>query len=318
MRVVAVGGSPGDPVGGCHKVVRFVAQVLRAVLVRPFRNRDMPNCASQRVLFVTAFQDTGRSTFARYKRSTENYGASFGALAAALDAYDHPLVVYTDSMLVGLPANTIMLPVANVSTFTGRYLRRDQEIMSTDRYRDLVAKGGRHRTVLPEHTSSRYNLANHDKVVFVADAARRFLAYTHVCWIDYGFRDVANIPREVDPCRLPDSHVLYQTPRAVSTGWTAPARRHAPRDMLSSHDIFVIGTIWVVPRPLAAAYANLYEEELQEWHRIGISDDDQALVYQLQFHHPWLFEWFENATFMSLFRWHLNSPVQRTTPALGV
>ena len=58
--------------------------------------------------------------------------------------------------------------------------------------------------------------------------------------------------------------------------------------------------------------------QLQEWHRIGISDDDQALVYQLQFHHPWLFEWFENATFMSLFRWHLNSPVQRTTPALGV
>ena len=116
MRVVAVGGSPGDPVGGCHS--RFVAQVLRAVLVRPFRNRDMPNCASQRVLFVTAFQDTGRSTFARYKRSTENYGASFGALAAALDAYDHPLVVYTDSMLVGLPANTIMLPVANVSTLS--------------------------------------------------------------------------------------------------------------------------------------------------------------------------------------------------------
>ena len=273
-------------------------------------------CGSREVLFVTAFEETGRSAFARYKRSNDNYRASFRALAEALNAYHHPLVAYDDTLWMGLPANTVVLPVANVSTFTARYARREQEIMSAAGYRGDVAKGGRHRTVLPEHTSSRYNLANHDKVIFVADAARRFSAHTHVCWIDYGLRDASNIPREIDLCRLPSSRVLYQTPVPVSTGWNAPARQRSPRHMLSSYDVFVVGTIWVVPLPLAAAYEHLYEEGLREWQKIGVSDDDQALVYQLQFRHPWLFDWFEDATFGTLFRRHLNSQVQRATPAL--
>ena len=265
---------------------------------------------------MTAFEDTGRSAFARYKRSNDNYRASFRALAAALYPYGHPLVAYDDTTLTGLPANTVMLPVANVSTFTARYAQREQEIMSAARYRRDVAKGGRHRTVLPEHTSSRYNLANHDRVIFVADAARRFPAHTHVCWIDYGFRDASNIPRDIDLSRLPRTRVLYQTPVPVSTGWNAPSQRHSPRHMLASYKVFVVGTIWVVPSGFAAAYAHLYEEELREWQTIGVSDDDQALVYQLQFRHPWLFDWFEDATFGTLFRRHLNSQRQRAMPVL--
>ena len=273
-------------------------------------------CGSREVLFVTAFEETGRSAFARYKRSSDNYRASFRALAAALYSYGHPLVAYDDTTLTGLPANTVVLPVANVSTFTARYAQREQEIMAAARYRRDVAKGGRHRTVLPEHTSSRYGLANHDKVIFVADAARRFPAHTHVCWIDYGFRDASNIPRDIDLSRLPRARVLYQTPVPVSTRWNAPSQRHSPRHMLASYKVFVVGTIWVVPSGLAAAYAHLYEEELREWQKIGVSDDDQALVYQLQFRHPWLFDWFEDATFGTLFRRHLNSQRQRAMPVL--
>ena len=44
-------------------------------------------CGSREVLFVTAFEETGRSAFARYKRSNDNYRASFRALAEALNAY---------------------------------------------------------------------------------------------------------------------------------------------------------------------------------------------------------------------------------------
>ena len=71
-------------------------------------------CGSREVLFVTAFEETGRSAFARYKRSNDNYRASFRALAEALNAYHHPLVAYDDTLWMGLPANTVVLPVANV------------------------------------------------------------------------------------------------------------------------------------------------------------------------------------------------------------
>ena len=73
-------------------------------------------CGSREVLFVTAFEETGRSAFARYKRSNDNYRASFRALAEALNAYitKDPLVAYDDILWMGLPANTVVLPVANV------------------------------------------------------------------------------------------------------------------------------------------------------------------------------------------------------------
>jgi hypothetical protein len=61
-------------------------------------------------LFVTAFEETGRSAFARYKRSNDNYRASFRALAEALNVpiTKDPLVAYDDILWMGLPANTVV------------------------------------------------------------------------------------------------------------------------------------------------------------------------------------------------------------------
>ena len=121
----------------------------------------------------------------------------------------------------------------------------------------------------------------------VRDVARRYPTYSHVGWIDFGCVRTEKrkkiVPRDIDFDKLPLKRVLYQClQRPEST-------HYPPHEMLSHDEIYFAGSMWVTPLALAERYAAVYEDALQRWHALKISDDDQSLVYQLFNAHPDMF-----------------------------
>ena len=87
--------------------------------------------------------------------------------------------------------------------------------------------------------------------------------------------------------------------------------------MLSSFDIYLTGSMFIIDKNIIEDYESLYEKMLLRWYDNYICDDDQSLVLQLYFKHTDLFDVMQDNDWYSLFRNFLNdSSVRSIAPSV--
>ena len=266
------------------------------------------------ILYVSAYRDIGRGDWpCKHPRTNAKYFESFVRLAERLHA---PLLLYCDPAvrpsLPALPSWVYVLDLADAvhadgeSLFSDKYAAIETKIASSAAFQELLGSDGPRKK---ETSHALYNLVNHDKVLYIRDAARRCAgcpAFTHVTWLDFGLHkhgsaSDADVPsQQIDIAKLPSDRVLYQAVKKP------PELPMSLLEMLHCRDVFIAGSIWVISIHLAEHYATVYEQELQRWHAEGIVDDDQGLVYQLHLRHPSLFDLFVHKKWFSIFGKYLN------------
>jgi hypothetical protein len=255
------------------------------------------------ILFITSFRDIGRDNWSAFRRGANEYVQRFHTL---VENMKYPIVAYVDAKTrpkVKQMSNLTIVEMEKVTSFVEKYEAIEQAIIDSEKYKSMIPSNRKHH---PEHLYAAYNLANHSKINYIKDAMETYPEYTHYAWIDFGcVTDLSVVPCNVDMGKLEEKRIMNHYMKMP----TAPAR--SPQEMLTTFDVYVPGGMFIVPKSLVATYELLYERELQYWHSIGISDDDQGLVYQLMLKNPDMFLSLPaNGEWSVLFKKHLNRPFE--------
>ena len=257
------------------------------------------------VLCVTAFRDIGRGDWGgpgdphgEWRRSSAEYVSWFLNLAAS----PVRLVCFCDepvaSVLREAAPGVDVRPYDEEDTLF-RHLPAERRIMASP---EFAARLGPARLRHPEHSVPEYNLVQHSKTSFVHRAASlpEFAACTHVAWVDFGYlRSPSAVPtpeqvrRTWSAVATPD-RITYASFRAT----VRPADVPDPETLCRTAPSVLQGSMFVLPRHLAAWYEAEYERSLLAYHALGLADDDQALALHVLKRHPERFalrlrpEWF--------------------------
>lgn len=252
------------------------------------------------IIFVTAYKDIGRSSWKSFSRSTQEYLQLFINLALHID---YNLVVFVEDHIYDLllrelkRSNVKIFNSKNINTFMDKYLETERSIISSSEYQKLIPS---HRKLNPEHLFAEYNLVNHDKINYIYECKKLYPDYEYYSWIDFGcIRRLDNLPKDINFSNLSKKITYLSLLR--------PQGRIDPRKMLSIDDIYIAGSQFVVQTELVNKFQNLYDDKLKELHKIGVSDDDQNVVYQIYTENSDLFDLKEGKDWFSLFRLHLNT-----------
>lgn len=252
------------------------------------------------ILFVTAYKDIKRVGWSAYGRSNAEYIGMFLNLARRIQ---YSLIVFCEPsikdelILYNLPSNIILKNWNEVDTFYHRFLHTENEIINSQEYKAKVAP---HRQVNPEHLYAEYNLVNHSKINFVRKAKEMYPNYKFYSWLDFGFcRNVADCPMNLLIKTIPEK-ITYLALRS--------GKRVSPVELLRSDDIYLSGSMFIVFTDYVETFEKAYEEKLKEYHRLGVSDDDQSVVTQMYWDRPDWFNVIVDNEWFSLFRKYYNGP----------
>lgn len=221
-----------------------------------------------KVLCVSAFRDIGRGGWngrhAEWKRTTNEYMEWFTNLTKApID-----LICFCDEPLIQEMGKTF--PYDESDTFF-KFIEKEKEIMNNEYYKTSLGRRIRH----PEHSIPEYNLVQHSKTSFIRRARTIFPEYTHYAWIDFGYiRESRDIPLEVVWDTVTTDKIHYAS-------FPIPDVIPDPLSLCQIAPQVIQGSMFILPNELAEWYEKEYEAMLMEYHRLGLTDDDQALVLQI-------------------------------------
>lgn len=244
----------------------------------------------KKVLFVTAFKDLGRTSWAGFERSVDQYVEWFSLLAALpirLICFCEPDIAAILGERCGF-YNTY--PYEEHDTFL-RFLDKEREIMESKSFKALVG----HRTD-PETNKPGYNSVNHNKTWFLKRAKSMFstAAYTHYAWIDFGAIREPKKLEQFDFSGL-GSKIVYGVPNPLVLS-ELPTPIEACRNV-SNQTLY--GSEFYCPAELVDWYYQVYYDKVMWYYANTLVDDDQEIVKQLIKDHPASFEliptgkWFE-------------------------
>jgi hypothetical protein len=237
------------------------------------------------MLFVTAFIDLHRENWDSHSRSLDNYIQSFITMASRIQ---YPLFVFVEAKIVNkipkLPNHIYFYDITKVDSFLNKYAEKEEEIINSDSFQQLIPES---RKKLPETNYAKYNLINHSKINFVAEAKKINPSYTHYCWIDFGMIRhpifIQNIPNKLDRNKIPNDKILFNTLNDL------PNNEISMTQLLHIDHIFFHGCQFIIPNSLIEIYEKIYESELLYYYYCEIVDDDQSLVYKIYHKYPQLF-----------------------------
>lgn len=252
------------------------------------------------IIFTTAFKDINRSNWPYFTKSNEIYINLFCNLANNIK---YKLIVYVEDNIAGLihqnqnnkfKDNIIFIDMKSVSTFCDKYLENDTKIINSYDYQNKIPE---HRKYNPEHLYSIYNLINHSKINFVSNTKKLFPTYTYYSWIDFGAMNsnIENIPNNIDISLL-QNNITYHCVQEP------PHNRISEIEMLSSDEIYFLGSAFIVYTNLVEKFEELWENKIIEWQEKNITDDDQNLILQLYYDSPDLFSKIKNTEWFGIFR----------------
>ena len=260
------------------------------------------------VTLVTAFYDIGRSEWnSQFTRKSQEYIESFRLFLN----YDHDMIIYIDSrhfdalskMVESSPysKNKRLIPIDEAwlkeNIWAWSCLEREQEIMASDFYRNLIP----HRIAAryPENVNPKYTIITHSKVDFVCNAIDLGMISTEmVVWVDFGYFhnktqekhipskhfDLSKIDeKKINLCGMieiddKDRDILYTL-------------RHAP--------VKICAYLFAATKNNMKVFQNLSHQALKVYQDAGIADDEQAV---------WLLCYFGNETLFKIHyfaEWHL-------------
>jgi hypothetical protein len=238
------------------------------------------------IIFITAYKDINRNNWEHYSASNDYYINYFYNLANNIK---YKLIVYLEDDIRNQITNSnkfndniIFENLNEVDTFYDKYLENDIKIINSDIYRKKIPEWRCHS---PEHLYSEYNLINHSKINFVRHTRELYSDYKFYAWIDFGRMncDIDNIPKNLNISLIPENKITYHFVNNV------PSSRKNEDEMLTTHEVFILGSSFIVPTDLVIPFEKLFEDKLIEWQEKYITDDDQNLVLQIYFDNPELF-----------------------------
>jgi len=260
-------------------------------------------------LFVTAYKDIGRRYWNAYERPQSKYISVFTKMALSISKF-YTLIVYCSKevqqecleeckkvfSLDQFPPNVIFYGLEEVNTFYDRYIETERAIMRSPEYNQNIPWD---RKENPEHKFAEYNLINHSKINFVADAKKRYNNYEYYVWVDFGLNDYPTKDLNMEQ-HCPPGKIVY--------GLNTPMQpfKISPKQMLSSHVIYFMGSEFVAHKDAVEPFENAFEETLLWLHTQNVSDDDQNVVLQVYYRHPELFHLLPIGEWFSMFKRFLN------------
>ena len=254
------------------------------------------------ILFVTAYKDIRRHNWEITPRSVNTYIDSFNRLAQNIN---YRLVVFLDhndsNVINRIDKNIIeknnvsIIDLNLVNTFYNKYIHIENQIINSQEYKDKIPSD---RKGAPEHIYAEYDLVNHSKINYVTYCKNIYRSYKYYSWIDFGIKDINNIPTNINFSKLTDK-ITYLSLKT-------PSNHLSSNEMLKTHDIYIAGSQFIVHHDLVDKFEKIYEEQLIEWHEQNICDDDQNCVYQIYFKYTNLFELIFDNNWFTLFSNHLN------------
>lgn len=267
------------------------------VIQKKMRNKD--------ILFVSAFKDIGRTNWnSEFCRTTESYIELFGNL---IQHIKYELIVFLEpnilkqvqsryGELLKTLNNIVFLNLQDVNTFFNKYLEQERKVMYSSVYQEKVKSNNK----IPEHWCPEYNLVNHSKINFVNRAKKLYPNYTYYSWLDFGsIRNVDNVPRNMDLTKL-SKHITYLALEKEIKNVDA-------NYMLTKNEVYLAGSQYIVHTDLVEKFEEIYEQQLVEWYKNFICDDDQNLVLQLYLKYSELFCLKYSNTWFSLFHEFYNT-----------
>lgn len=241
------------------------------------------------MLCVTAFHDIGRGSWEGSLRHLRRTNEEYLSWFANLVKLPMDLVCFCDE-----PAATLVrertgfkniYPYLEQDTLF-RHVEREKEIMNSPSYQKHT---GYHPTK-PENTIAEYNMVNHSKTSIVRRASVMFPQYSHYAWIDFGYLREEIIPNYIDWKPVATDKIVYASLREMEL---------STLQVFHDPDSPIQGSMFVLPKDLAAWYEKTYEVALLEYQDANIADDDQVLAQQVMQRYPDFFKltifphWFE-------------------------
>jgi hypothetical protein len=250
------------------------------------------------IVFVTAFKDINRANWnIKSKRSLDTYITYFLMLAKNIT---YPLIVYvSDDIKTKIlqsgntfNSNITFLNYDNVDTFYNKYLERDREIMSSEKYKSKIPF---HKKKNPEHLYSEYNLATHNKTNFLKNALMKYPDYIYYAWIDFGYvRKISSVPKDINVSKLKSNITMHCLD-------TLPANKLSAEDLVKSNNVYTTGGTFIVHKNYIGLLEKIYEKKLNQMYDNYITDDDQTVFTQLYFDYPSIFTLYTNPSWFSLY-----------------
>lgn len=253
-----------------------------------------PNFNNNRsVLFVSAFQDLGRTNWLHYKRATSDYVSVFGNIAK----HNLNLICFCEDDIAQELKNKFnfhnSFPYNKFDSYYC-FLEKETEIMNSDHFNALI----KHRKHHPECFCPEYNIVNHNKIIFIQKAKIMFPNYSHYIWIDFAygsFKYDNYVFKGVDLSKLSDK-IKYRSFIRPNTKTYNPINNCMfPLDTIH-------GSMFTIPNHLVEWYINEYTRALQDFHSINIVDDDQAIVLYIYHNNPDKFDLYISNDFHGLIR----------------
>ena len=275
---------------------------LSNILVKTYINvnHNYKKETDENIIFVTAYKDIGRNKWKNYKRTNDEYINYFLNLTNNIQ---YKLVVFIEESMnkkfkyYKFNPNIIFHDIDDVKTFFNKYIDKERDIINSIIYKSKIPNVRKNN---PEHWCPEYNLINHSKINFVTHTKNLYPNYKFYSWIDFGcIRNLLDIPKNIEISKLKDNKITYH---AINI----PDKYINPNDMLSSFDIYLTGSMFVIDKNIIDDYELIYEKMLLEWYDRYICDDDQSLILQLYFKYTNLFNVIQDNNWYSLFRNYLN------------
>lgn len=251
------------------------------------------------ICLVSAYLNIDRQNWKIFQRSLDQYFNNFFPYTTI----KHEMIVFMDDSLIdrlrdmctNAPHITI-LPLNRefMKEHIHAYQRitRETEIMESERFKQLVA----HRLHHPECCRPMYNIMQHAKIDFVNYVIDSGLSKAdYYAWTDFGYFQLSNrIPKApLNLNKFDLTRVNFQAMSDITEmdNNTIYTLQHAPER--------IGGFFYLGPKDQLKRYQTLYHEIYDEFHKMGIVDDDQHFMIKCLFRQPGLFKvW-------NLRGWHL-------------
>lgn len=254
---------------------------------------------SNSLCIVSAFLDIGREQWTCFQRSFPQYLSNF----LPYTKMTHEMIVFMDdrhsNLLKELCKGADHIRIIPINRefmqehiHAYRQLAREREIMESAKFKQLVS----HRLSHPECCKPEYNIMQHAKIDFLAYVIKNKLSPAeYYAWSDFGyFQRSDRIPsKPLDLMKFDLNRINFQamSPLSIQDSDIIYTLRNAPER--------VGGFFYLGEARLLLQYQELYHKICQQFHDMGIVDDDQHIMIQSVYRNPDLF------CIWNLRGWHL-------------
>lgn len=242
----------------------------------------------QKILWVTAFKDFGRSSWSVSQRPEHWYFEQFERIRH-LDP-----VCFTDDPRVMCDRK---YPFDESDTFFGKkdLYHRHMNILNSSAFWEKCPPGRKYAA--PEYTYPEYSLICFSKTSFLRRASDMFPGYTHYAWIDFGFAKKSeacipsyqDVPRDqvyISSCRMltfsSENETIYGEPGSTDLQQANTEHNWNNPQLIVKHQHWIVqANSYLVPRHMTHWLEKQMEYAVERHYELGIVGHDEPIFHSI-------------------------------------